>query len=375
MPSGRRGKVEHGTLVLDAARKLGVEIESICGGRQTCEKCRVVVEDGRFDKHGITSREEHLSARTQVEIELLKKLGTPEQRLSCNARILGDLLISVPEGSRAKKQIIRKTASERIIEVAPAVRQVYVVVEQAQLGMHRGDWGRLQDALAEQWNLTGLSIELQTLQHLQATLRKEDWKVTVTIWGERQVIDVQPGYQEGVYGLAVDVGSTTVASYLCDLRTGELLATESTMNPQVSYGEDLMSRISYAMSNSQGLQKLNTAIIETINKLAAQAARSADIEKQKIYEIALVGNTTMLHILLGINPIELGGAPFLFKTGHHPDGGCRHQCRDRAEQPGVDVQRLQPDRTCFRGRANFFRDACFPGGHRACPHRPGTAPV
>jgi uncharacterized 2Fe-2S/4Fe-4S cluster protein (DUF4445 family) len=310
MPSGRRGKVEHGALVLDAARQLGVEIESICGGRQTCEKCRVIVEEGRFDKHGITSSEEHLSPRTQVEIELLKKLGTPEQRLSCNARIQGDLLITVPESSRAKKQIIRKSASKRIIEVDSAVRQVYVDVEKAQLGRHRGDWGRLQDALAEQWNLTGLGIELQTLQHLQATLRKGDWKVTVTIWDERQVIDVQPGYQEGIYGLAVDVGSTTVASYLCDLRTGELVATESAMNPQVSYGEDLMSRISYSMSNPNGLQKMNAAIIETINKLAAQAARSANIAKQKIYEIALVGNTTMIHILLGIDPIELGGAPF-----------------------------------------------------------------
>lgn len=310
MPSGRRGRVAHGSLVLDAARQLGVEIESICGGRQTCEKCRVIVEEGRFDKHGITSREEHLSARTEVEIGLLNKLGTPEQRLSCNARIFGDLLITVPESSRAKKQIIRKSASERTIEVVPAVRQVYVEVEQAQLGFHRGDWGRLQDALAEQWHLTGLSIELQTLQHLQATLRKEDWKVTVTIWDGRQVIDVQPGYQEGAYGLAIDVGSTTVAGYLCDLRTGELLATESTMNPQVSYGEDLMSRISYAMSNPDGLHKMNEAITEAINKLAAQAARAANIGKQKIYEITLVGNTTMIHILLGINPIELGGAPF-----------------------------------------------------------------
>ena len=310
MPSGRRGKVEHGTLVLDAARQLGVEIESICGGRQTCEKCRVLVEEGHFDKHGITSSEEHLSPRTFNEIDLLKELGTPEQRLSCNARVLGDLLITVPEGSRAKKQIIRKSASERIIEVEPTVRQVYVEVDKAQLGMHRGDWGRLQDALSEQWNLNDLEIELQTLQHLQATLRKDDWQVTVTIWDEKQVIDVQPGYQEGAYGLAVDVGSTTVASYLCNLRTGELLATESAMNPQVSYGEDLMSRISYTMTNPDGLQKMNEAIIETINKLAVQAARSAKISKARIYEIALVGNTTMVHILLGINPIELGGAPF-----------------------------------------------------------------
>ncbi|HKJ40296.1 MAG TPA: ASKHA domain-containing protein [Anaerolineales bacterium] len=310
MPSGRHGEVEHDTTVLEAARQLGVEIESICGGRQTCEKCRVIVEEGHFDKHGITSSEEHLSAHTPKEIELLEKLGTPEQRLSCNAHIRGDVLITVPEGSRAKKQIIRKTATVRTIEIAPVVRQIYVEVDVARLGEHRGDWGRLQDALAEQWNLKDLDIDLQALRRLQATLRKKDWAVTATIWNEREVIDIQPGYQEGAYGLAVDVGSTTVASYLCDLRTGELLATESMMNPQVSFGEDLMSRISFAMNRRDGLDKMHKAILDTINTLASRAARAAGIRSQQIHEITLAGNTTMTHILLGINPVELGGAPF-----------------------------------------------------------------
>lgn len=310
MPSGRRGQVQHGQTVLDAARELGVEIESICGGRQTCDKCRVIVAEGHFDKHGIESKDDHLTPRTEEERAMLEKAGTPEQRLSCNARIQGDLLITIPESSRAQKQIIRKTATERAIEIDPAIRQYYVEVDKAQLGLHRGDWGRLQDALAEQWGLIKLSIELQTLQHLQAALRKESWKVTVTVWDNKRVIDVQPGYQEGAYGLAVDVGSTTIASFLCDLRTGELLATESMMNPQVSYGEDLMSRISFAMSNPDGLGKMNTAVIDALNQLANRAARSAKISKNRIYEITLAGNTTMVHILLGINPIELGGAPF-----------------------------------------------------------------
>lgn len=310
MPSGRRGQVQRGQTVLDAARELGVEIESICGGRQTCDKCRVIVAEGHFDKHGIESKDDHLTPRTEEERAMLEKAGTPEQRLSCNARIQGDLLITIPESSRAQKQIIRKTATERAIEIDPAIRQYYVEVDKAQLGLHRGDWGRLQDALAEQWGLIKLSIELQTLQHLQAALRKESWKVTVTVWDNKRVIDVQPGYQEGAYGLAVDVGSTTIASFLCDLRTGELLATESMMNPQVSYGEDLMSRISFAMSNPDGLGKMNTAVIDALNQLANRAARSAKISKNRIYEITLAGNTTMVHILLGINPIELGGAPF-----------------------------------------------------------------
>lgn len=310
MPSGRHGDIKHDTTILEAARQMGVEIESICGGRQTCEKCRVIVEEGHFDKHGITSSEEHLSARTPKEIELLEKLGTPEQRLSCNSHIRGDLLITVPEGSRAQKQIIRKTATERKIEIDPAIRQVYVEVDPAELGEHRGDWGRLQDALAKQWDLNNLKIDLQTLRKLQETLRKKDWAVTATIWNEREVIDIQPGYQEGSFGLAVDVGSTTVASYLCDLRTGELLATESMMNPQVSFGEDLMSRVSFAMTRPDGLDKMHKAIIDSINKLASRAARAAGIRSRQIHEITLAGNTTMVHILLGINPIELGGAPF-----------------------------------------------------------------
>lgn len=310
MPSGRRGQVEAGTPVLEAARQLGVEIESICGGRQTCEKCRVVTENGHFDKLGITSSEAHLSPRTPKEIELLAKLGTPEQRLSCNAQILGDVLITVPEGSRAQKQIIRKTASERAIEVIPSVRQFYVEVEPAELGAHRGDWGRLQAALAAQWNLHDLSIDIHALRRLQAVLREGKWKVTATIWNEQQVLDLHPGYHEGAYGLAVDVGSTTVASYLCNLRTGELLATESMMNPQVSYGEDLMSRISFAMSRRDGLQVMNTAIIDAINQLARRAAKSAEIRASQIHEIVMVGNTTMTHILINASPQELGNAPF-----------------------------------------------------------------
>jgi len=310
MPSGRHGPVEAGISVLNAARELGVEIESICAGRQTCNKCLVKIESGYFEKHGIRSAEDHVTPSTEDEIKLLNELGIQDLRMSCAARIQGDLLITIPEESRAHKQIIRKTATERVIEVDPAVRQVYVEVDQARLGEHRGDWGRLQDAIEDQWGLTGLTIDLSALQKLQKNIRDGHWAVTVTIWNEQEVIDIQPGYQDGIYGLAVDVGSTTVAAYLTDLRTGKLLSTESMMNPQVSYGEDLMSRISYSMSNPGGLKKMNSAIIDTINTLASNAARSAGVRNRRIHEIVLVGNTTMIHILLGIPPIELGNAPF-----------------------------------------------------------------
>ena len=310
MPSGRRDQIPDGETLLDAAEGMGVKIESICGGKGTCGKCHVVVEEGYFDKHGITSQKNHLSPRSKQEIKKLAEIDRLEHRLSCSAHIHGDLLVTVPEESRAQKQIIRKSATDRVIEVNPAVRQLFVEVEPAELGEHRGDWGRLQDALAEQWDLPDLAIDLHALRRLQPVLREGDWQVTVIIWNDQEVLEVQPGYQEGIYGLAVDVGSTTVASYLSDLRTGELLATESMMNPQVSFGEDLMSRVSFAMNRRDGLEKMHQAVIEAINTLAAGAARRAGIRARRIHEITLVGNTTMTHILLGIPPDELGGAPF-----------------------------------------------------------------
>jgi uncharacterized 2Fe-2S/4Fe-4S cluster protein (DUF4445 family) len=310
MPSGRRGQVDEGTPVLEAARQLGVEIESICGSRLTCRKCRIRVEEGSFAKHKIISSPNHLSAVSAEEQHALERLNITDCRLSCQAKVEGDALIFVPEESRGQKQIIRKSATERAIEVDPAIRQVYVEVDRAELGQHRGDWGRLQDALAAQWGLGELKIDLRLLRQLQPTLRKGNWAVTVTIWQDIEVIDIQPGYAEGVFGLAVDIGSTTIAGHLCDLRTGDILATESMMNPQVTYGEDLMSRISYAIEHKDGLERMHQAVIESLNKLAARAAKTAGIRPRQIHEAVFVGNTTMVHILLGIHPQELGGAPF-----------------------------------------------------------------
>jgi uncharacterized 2Fe-2S/4Fe-4S cluster protein (DUF4445 family) len=313
MPSGRRGTAKSGESLLAAARRLGVEIESICGGRLTCAKCKVHIEEGHFPKHAIASNAAHLSEMSDKELSLLARTnghGAEDYRLSCSANVQGDLLIYVPEESRAHKQVIRKAATDRLIDVDPIIRQVYVVVDPASLGEHRGDWGRLQSALYTQWELANLRIDLFALRRLQPALRQGNWAVTVTLWQDSEVLDVQPGYKEGIYGLAVDIGSTTVAGHLCDLRTGQILATESVMNPQVTYGEDLMSRVSYAMGNPVGLDKMHTAIIETLNTLASRAARTAGLQMRDIHDAVFVGNTTMIHIFLGINPEELGGAPF-----------------------------------------------------------------
>ena len=220
-PSGRRGEVPEGTALLDAARDLGVEIESICAGQQTCGKCKILTEEGDFHKYGVRSSSDHLSPMGEAERAYWERRKIHgDYRLSCAARVQGPLVITVPEESQARKQIVRKGATERVIELDPAIRQYYVSVTPSALGDERGDWELLQAALHDQFGLTDLRIDLPALQTPQDTQRAGKWAVTVSMWDDHEVVRIQPGYAEGAYGLAVDIGTTTVVAHLCDLRTG-----------------------------------------------------------------------------------------------------------------------------------------------------------
>ena len=339
MPSGRRGAVERGTTLLDAARKLGVELESICGGRQTCGKCLVAPEYGHFPKHDITPAADHLSAPDSQERAYAQKhsLDLRQQRLACAACIQGDILVHIPESSLARKQVVRKAAGEIVIEIKPAMQIVYVEVLPATLG-GRADWPRLRTALADQWALQGLALDSRLLPEIQNALRAANGAVTVTIWQGREVIRIEPGYAESLYGLAVDIGSTTIAGHLCDLRTGAVLATETLINPQVRYGEDLISRITYA-ADSQGMKRLHHAILKALNDLARNAAQSAGISPQEMTDVVLVGNTVMHHLALGINPVEIGHLPFALAA----DEALDLRARDlglKAVHPGARVHIL-----------------------------------
>ena len=330
-PSGSRGQVDEGTSVRTAARELGVEIESICAENATCGKCMVLIEEGRFEKYNIDSQQANLSpvgveerAYLERRPKLLKQKGWEigQVRLSCQSKILGDVLINVPEESRGNKQIVRKSASNRPIEIKPAIRKYLVTMTPPNLERPIADWERLAkgletsiqlvhgvDAKVPRWY--DMNIDYQCLRTLSKTLRDAKWSVTVSVWNDKEVIAVQGGYHEESYGAAVDIGSTTVALYLCNLRTGELLAAESEMNPQIVYGEDVMSRIQYAIEHPDGLEKLHKAIISTLNKLLSKAAHEAKIKLNEILEMVLVGNSTMHHVLLNLHPKDLGLAPFV----------------------------------------------------------------
>jgi len=314
-PSGKRGRFPIGTPLLQAARTLGVDIDSVCGGRAICGRCQVLVMEGEFAKHGVTSSATNLSAISAAEQSYATRRGLPNgHRLSCSSLVEGDLVVDVPQSSQVHRQVVRKRADVRAITLDPVVHLHYVEVKEPDMHDPSGDLQRLMNALRAEWQLNDLTCDLQVIQTLQPALRKGEWKVTVAVHDGSRIIGIWPGFHERALGLAVDVGSTTIAAHLCDLESGEVVASSGTMNPQIRFGEDLMSRVSYSMMHPGGAQQMTEAVRGALNTLAADVAREAKASPQDILEITLVGNPIMHHLLLGIDPVELGGAPFALAT-------------------------------------------------------------
>src|ERR1700686_738627 len=316
-PSGKRGNFPVGTPLLQAARSLGVDIDSVCGGRGLCGRCQVLVAEGEFAKHGVSSSSASLSPFSEPERRYSRRVPLAEgRRLSCSARVEADVVIDVPASSQVHRQVVRKEADAHVIELDPVVRLHYVQVQQPDMHDPSGDLRRLFEALEAEWSLKDLTCDLSVLQTLQAALRAGAWQVTVAVHAAKQVIGVWPGLQSKAYGLAVDVGSTTIAAHLCDLVSGEVVGSAGLMNPQIRFGEDLMSRVSYSMMNPGGAAQMTAVVREALSGLALDVARQAGISHEDILEATLVGNPIIHHLLLGIDPVELGGAPFALATDH-----------------------------------------------------------
>jgi uncharacterized 2Fe-2S/4Fe-4S cluster protein (DUF4445 family) len=314
-PSGKRGRFAPGTQLLQAARTLGVDLDSVCGGRALCGRCQVLVMEGEFAKHGVSSRADHLTPLSAAEESYAQRRPLPAgHRLSCSAQICGDLVIDVPPSSQVHRQVVRKAADARPITLNPVVHLHYVEVRQPDMHDPAGDLQRLLAALQREWDFGPLRADLAVLQNLQAALRRGEWRVTVAVHAGKQLIGVWPGFHDRIFGLAVDVGSTTIAAHLCNLESGEVVASGGAMNPQIRFGEDLMSRVSYAMMHPGGAQQMTEAVRAALNSLAAEVAHEAKVEVEDILELTVVGNPIMHHLLLGIDPVELGGAPFALAT-------------------------------------------------------------
>jgi len=338
-PSGRRGEVPKGVNIIEASRLLGVDIEALCGEKKVCGKCIVRIEEGHFEKYGITSSMDNVSP-WQVEEEKFINAERKEKgfRLGCMATVENDILVFVPEESRAGKQVVSKAARDIYIEHNPAIKLYTVEVNKPTFEDPTGDFERICTALEQNYALTNLTIDIFALRRLPDALRDGKWICTVSVWNDKEIIRVRPGKVEHAYGMAIDVGTTTVAGYFCDLTTMEVVDTVSMMNPQCKYGEDVMARITFHMTTPDGLQRMSDDIIEGLNELIDKAINQTFPPKKKkkkkkgeepeivevpeegktylrlsrddIEDITIGFNTAMHHILLGLNPEYVGLAPF-----------------------------------------------------------------
>lgn len=312
--------------MLEAARSLGVDLDSVCGGRGICGRCQVVQSVGEFPKHGISSEPFALTGENEVEKRYQSKRGqlAEGRRLGCQARLCGDAVVDVPADSQVHRQVVRKQAEARDIAIDPVVRLCFVEVREPDMHDPASDFRRLQEALTAQWGLKPARAGLPIMRDLQKTLRQGLWQVTAAIRHDEEIVALYPGLQEALYGVAVDVGSTTIAAHLTNLATGEVLHSAGLMNPQIRFGEDLMSRVSYAMMNPGGDVAMTEAVRVALNDLVGEIAKEAGVTRGEIVEMTLVGNPIMHHLALGLDPVELGGAPFALTI----DGGTDVAARD-----------------------------------------------
>ncbi len=317
MPSGRRGEFPLGTKLLDAARSLGVDIDSVCGGRAVCGRCQINVSEGEFAKLQIASSCSNVSAFSTTEEKYKRIKGLKdERRLSCQSEILGDLVIDVPEESQMHRQVVRKSADEiRDLEIDPVVTLHYVELPRPSMKDQRADLDRLNAQLSQDWGLDGIEWDITCLAGLSSALRAGEvyggeFKATVAVRGRSEAIAIWPGFRDKLYGVAIDVGTTTVAGHLCALDSGEVLSSAGVMNPQIRFGEDLMSRISYLQQNEGAAPELTSAIRESLALLLQTLSTEAGIGSEEIVELTIVGNPTMHHLVLGLDPTQLGMEPF-----------------------------------------------------------------
>ncbi len=350
IPSGLSGTVEEGATVLEAARRLGVDLDSVCGGRGLCGRCQVEPAIGRFDKWALTVEADHLSQGGTVEAAYRERKGLgPNRRLGCDLRLLGDAVIDVPASSQIHRQVVRKSVDLDGLIIDPTVTLHYLELDELADDDGTSVTTRVGDQLASDWSIDSVSFDPSVLSELHRAA--SDGTLTVAIdatgaaaeaAGPRTVRAVWPGFVDLVLGVAIDVGSTTVAGHLCDLATGEVLASGGRMNPQIRFGEDLMSRVSYVMMNPGGQDELTDAIQRALDDLVGELLErlaegseppgtdaAAVIGRDRLLDVVLVGNPVMHHLFLGIDPSPLGQSPFTLATDEAVNG--------RAGDVGIDA--------------------------------------
>ena len=312
MPSGKRGHFDPGTTILQASRSLGVDLDSVCGGRAICGRCQIQPTEGEFAKHGITSSFSNLNRLTESEIKYSKRKGLEaSRRLGCQTIISGDVVIDIPEESQLHQQVVRKDFEASSVTINPLSKLHLIDLSQSSFDSNDQLQELINEKLRDDW---GIKISQILPKYFDHKLFSEADNGTIAVREKNTVVDIWPGLVEKIYGVSIDIGSTTLAVNLSDLQTGEVMASEGSMNPQIRFGEDLMSRVSYCMLNPGSEEKLTKTVRESIKELITKACKKVQIDPNHILEATVVGNPVMHHLFLGFDPVPLGVAPFKLKT-------------------------------------------------------------
>ena len=314
-PSGLNGDVEIGTSVLDAARQLGADLDTMCGGRGICGRCQIEPSVGSFAKWAIDSDGHALSSWTSLEVDYefrgnARRPLADGRRLGCAATIIADVVLDVPPESQVHRQVVRKSIDLSGLTIDPQFTLVFVDVPVSTLGGSESLAEMLEGEVRRQHGRTVTGWHPSVLRRMHKAAANDQRSATIALDQANQVRAIWPGFVESAVGVAIDVGSTTVAGHLCDLANGEILATAGLMNPQIRFGEDLMSRVSYVMMNPGGEKELTTTIRAALNDLISDLLQQAELSNDRVLDVVIVGNPIMHHIVLGIDPTPLGLAPF-----------------------------------------------------------------
>ena len=295
-PIGKKAIVEPGVTVLDLAKEAGVGIRSECAGNGRCGKCRIVIKDQR----GISSlSEEEKTKLTPQEILM-------GYRLACSALVMENAVIVVPKESQIRVRKIQIVGMERAMEFEPAVRKLHVTPSKPTIYDVVPDLERLLNGLGD------IKIDYDLLKILPGILREAAWDVTVTVYDNQKIIDIEAGNTvDAMYGLAIDIGTSKIVGYLVDLTNGEVVGVGAIENPQIAYGEDILSRVHYATTHPEGLSDLKKLVVDGVNNVLYEACQQAQISPRNVYEVTIAGNTAMHHLFLEIQPKYMGVAPYV----------------------------------------------------------------
>lgn len=300
-PAGRKVWVQSGSSLLETAGEAGIAVRSECGGEGICGKCRIIVKDCDVTSELTKAEMKHLS---RLEIN-------SGYRLACQSRVWRDTTVMIPFESNLTTSNFQIEGLEKTVGLSPAVNKSYVCLPEPTLSDVRSDLQRLIDALSQQSpDASELDIDYGILRKLAKILRDADWKVTTTVWHNRRIIAVEPGNtSDKLFGLALDVGTSKIVAHLVNLMTGETASAVAVENPQITHGEDIVTRLAFGADEAR-LRKLQKLAIQGINKLIHETCVNARVDPNFIYEVVAVGNTAMHHLLLAVQANYLALSPF-----------------------------------------------------------------